>query len=166
MSAPGRLIALLLACACSSCAGDGTCLDEFGNPLAPEVLERARNATCLDEFGNPLAPEAIRLEPSLTSIQANIFTPVCTSCHTGAAAPLGLALDDGLAHRNLVDVDSDEVPGLLRVKPGMPDSSYLVWKIEGRSEIAGGRMPLNLAPLSAEEIAVIRSWIEAGAEDD
>jgi hypothetical protein len=166
MSAPGRLGAFLLACACSSCAGDGTCLDEFGNPLAPEVLAGARDATCLDEFGNPLTSQPAALEPNLSSIQANIFTPVCTGCHTGAAAPLGLALDDGLARRNLVDVESGEVPGLVRVKPGKPDSSYLVWKIEGRPEIVGGRMPLFLAPLSAEEIAAIRGWIRDGAEDD
>ncbi len=125
-----------------SCAGDGTGLDEFGNPIRANTLE---------------------LGPTLSSIQHHIFTPTCTQCHTGAAAPLGLALDSGLAQQNLVGVTSIEVPGLLLVNPGNPDSSYIVWKIEGRSGIQGGRMPLGMQPLSAEQIAAIRGWIADGA---
>lgn len=137
---------LSMVLACSSCAGDGTGLDEFGNPLTP---------------GGP-AP----LEATLTGIQANIFTPICTRCHTGAAAPLGLALDLGLARGNLLGVQSVEVPELQRVNPGSPEESYVIWKIEGRSSIVGGRMPLGLNPLTAEQIAAIRGWIEAGAPDN
>ncbi len=125
-----------------SCAGEGTGLDEFGNPIRANTLE---------------------LGPTLSSVQAFVFTPICTQCHTGAAAPLGLALDSGVARQNLVGITSVEVPGLLRVNPGNPDSSYIVWKIEGRSGIQGGRMPLGLQPLSAEQIAAIRGWIAAGA---
>ena len=125
-----------------SCAGEGTGLDEFGNPIRANTLE---------------------LGPTLSSIQAFVFTPICTQCHTGAAAPLGLALDSGVARQNLVGITSVEVPGLLRVNPGNPDSSYIVWKIEGRSGIQGGRMPLGLQPLSAEQIAAIRGWISDGA---
>lgn len=125
-----------------SCAGDGTGLDEFGNPIRAYTLE---------------------LGPTLSSIQHHIFTPICTQCHTGAAAPLGLALDSGLAQQNLVGVTSIEVPGLLLVNPANPDSSYIVWKIEGRSGVQGSRMPLGMQPLSAEQIAAIRGWIAGGA---
>jgi len=124
-----------------SCAGEGTGLDEFGNPLGS---------------GSPLGP-------TLEGIQANIFTPICTQCHTGAAAPLGLALDEGVAFQNLAGVASVEIPELKRVEPGDPERSYIIWKIEGRPEILGVRMPRGLAPLSGEQIAAIRGWIQAGA---
>ena len=52
---------------------------------------------------------------------------------------------------------------LLRVKPCDPDNSYLVWKVEGLKGIEGSQMPLFLPPLSAEQTAAIRAWIEAGA---
>lgn len=127
--------------AIGACAGEGTGLDEFGNPLGPQST----------------------LEPTLESIQANIFTPICTQCHTGASAPLGLPLDTGQSFSNLVGVPSVEIPALLRVAPGNPDSSYIIWKVEGRSGIVGGRMPLGLQRLSDEQIRAIWDWIAAGA---
>lgn len=63
----------------------------------------------------------------------------------------------------LVNVASNEVPALMRVLPNNPDDSYLVRKVEGGPDIVGGRMPLGRAPLSAEQIGMIRSWISAGA---
>jgi len=106
------------------------------------------------------------LQPTLNSIQANIFTPFCTQCHTGAVGPLGLALDEGVAYGNLVGVASVQIPALLHVNPGKPDSSYVMWKIEGRTGIVGQPMPPALPPLSAEQIQAVRSWIEAGAQDN
>ena len=125
----------------SGCAGDGTGLDPFGRPLG----------------------ELAELGPTLAGIQDNIFTPICTQCHTGAVGPLGLVLDEGVAWLNLVGVSSVERPEMLRVKPGDPESSYIVWKVEGRTQIQGGQMPLGLTPLSAEQIAAIRGWIASGA---
>ena len=106
------------------------------------------------------------LQPTLNSIQANIFTPFCTQCHTGAVGPLGLALDEGVAYGNLVGVASVQIPALLHVNPGKPDSSYVMWKIEGRPGIVGQPMPPALPPLSAEQIQAVRGWIEAGAQDN
>lgn len=136
------LLALALAWT-GACAGEGTGLDEFGNPLG--------------EGG------AGPLEPTLSSIQARILTPICTQCHAGAGAPLGLSLEEGLSYANLVNVPSAEVPALMRVEPGQPDASYLVHKLEGAPGIVGRRMPLGLPPLSQDEIAAVRSWIAAGA---
>ncbi len=133
--------AVVAASGVSGCAGDGTGLDPFGRPLG----------------------ELAELGPTLAGLQDNIFTPICTRCHTGAVAPLGLVLDEGVAWQNLVGVSSAERPEMLRVKPGDPESSYIVWKVEGRPEITGGQMPLGLTPLSAEQIAAIRGWIAAGA---
>lgn len=135
-------------------------------PLAAFVAACAGDGTGLDQFGNPLSPDTPDLGPTLDSIQQNVFTPICTQCHTGAAAPLGLALDEGASRGNLLSVTSMERSELLLVSPGDPEASYLVWKVEGRADITGGRMPLGLPRLSEDEISAIRGWIEQGAEDN
>lgn len=103
------------------------------------------------------------LEPTFASIQENVFTPICTACHVGAAAPQGLRLDEANSYGLLVDVPSAEVPATLRVKPGDPDASYLIQKLEGTAAV-GGRMPLNGTPLPQADIDVIRQWITEGAQ--
>lgn len=130
----------------AACAGSGTGLDEFGDPL--------------DSGGTEV------LEPTLASIQARVFTPICTQCHAGAAAPLGLSLETGRSFTQLIGVPSVEDPTRWRVRPGDPEASYLVAKIEGAPGIVGGRMPLGLPPLSAEQRSAIRRWIETGARPD
>jgi len=136
------LITILLGLTIA-CAGSGEGLDQFGNPLG--------------EGGGG------ELQPTFSSIQVNIFTPICTQCHAGASAPLSLSLQVGFSYDQLVGVPSVEVPELLRVDPGQPDNSYLVMKVEGAPGITGGRMPLGFSPLSAEQIATIRAWIADGA---
>lgn len=106
------------------------------------------------------------LEPTLASIQTNIFSPICArpACHSGAIAPEGLSLDSASeSFDNLVSVPSRQQPVLLLVDPGNPDDSYMVWKIEGRAAIDGGQMPLNQPPLFDDEIEAIRQWILDGA---
>ncbi|MDQ2070475.1 hypothetical protein [Natronospira bacteriovora] len=101
------------------------------------------------------------LEPTLASIQANIFTPICTACHIGSSAPEGLRLTQGQSHAHLVGVPSNQVD-LLRVEAGNPEDSYLIHKLEGRQAV-GARMPQGGPFLSQSEIAVIRQWIQDGA---
>lgn len=105
------------------------------------------------------------LEPTLASIQSNIFSSSCalSGCHAGSSASLGLDLSAGNARENLVDVPSSGVPEFLRVDPGNADESYLIMKLEGDNRIAGSRMPLGRSPLPSSEIAVIRTWIDEGA---
>lgn len=138
---PSRMATIAAVAAITGCAGNGEGLDENGRPV---------------EEG------PVPLEPQLSSIQENVFTPFCTTCHSGSAAPLGLRLDAGASYAMLVNAPSVEVPSLLRVSPGNPDTSYLIQKIEGTAAV-GARMPLNGPPLPAETIAVIRQWIAAGA---
>lgn len=106
------------------------------------------------------------LEPTLESIQTNIFNTSCalSGCHLGSNAPQGLDLSEGNAREHLVNVASGEVPDLLRVDPGNASDSYLILKLEGNERIVGGRMPLNASPLSSEEIGIVREWIDGGAE--
>jgi methionine-rich copper-binding protein CopC len=104
------------------------------------------------------------LTPDLTSIQANVFTPICTKCHIGAGAPQGLQLDAAHSYSLLVGVPSAEVPNLLRVKAGDPDNSYIIRKLEGGPGIVGVQMPADGPPyLPQATINVIRSWITNGA---
>lgn len=104
---------------------------------------------------------------SFASTIQPIFDQNCAlaGCHSSGTASAGLVLAAGSAFDNLVGVPSSQQPGLSRVAIGNPDSSYLVRKLEG-SGINGGRMPLNRAPLSAEQIASIRAWITEGAQNN
>ncbi|HVF16644.1 MAG TPA: hypothetical protein VNA21_07020 [Steroidobacteraceae bacterium] len=117
----------------------------------------------LDENGRPLDSGPLPLVPTFASIQQNVFTPSCTRCHAGAAAPAGLRLDEASSYAMLVNVASVEVPGLRRVRPGDPDLSYLIQKLEGRAAV-GARMPLNSPPLPQATIDVIKQWIRDGAQ--
>lgn len=137
-----NLWALCMSCALSACAGNGDGLDENGRPLEE------------DDSG--------ALQPTFQSIQSQVFTPVCTGCHAGAAAPLGLRLDEGASYALLVNASSVEVPALRRVQPGNPDASYLIQKLEGTAAV-GSRMPLNAPALPQATIDVIRQWIADGA---
>ena len=67
----------------------------------------------------------------------------------------------------LVGVASRQKPGAILVVPGDPDASYLIHKLEGRSDIVQLRMPRNGPPyLTPGQITVIRRWIENGAPND
>ena len=103
------------------------------------------------------------LQATFTSIQANVFTPICTACHVGANAPQGLVLDAASSYALLVGVASTEQPSILRVAPGNPAASYLIQKLEGTAAI-GGRMPLNGTSLIQSDINIIRQWITDGAQ--
>jgi methionine-rich copper-binding protein CopC len=143
-----RIVAAACAMAASwlaGCAGNGAGLDANGQPLVPG------------------APGNGPLTADFASIQAQVFTPICTTCHAGADAPHGLRLDAANSYSLLVGVASVEVPSLLRVKPGDPDSSYLIQKLEGIAAV-GARMPFGGPYLSSGTIAVIRQWITDGAQ--
>jgi methionine-rich copper-binding protein CopC len=128
----------------AACAGNGEGLDANGRPLGSG-----------DPGGGPLVA-------TFDSIQANVFTPICTTCHAGASAPEGLRLDAANSYDLLVGVPSNEVPSLERVAPGDPDHSYIVQKLEGHAAV-GGRMPLGGPYLDQPTIDVIRQWITDGA---
>jgi hypothetical protein len=139
--------ALVLAACLAGCAGNGKGLDQNGQPIGS-----GSGATS----SGPITAD-------FQSIQDNVFTPICSKCHIGASAPEGLQLDAAHSYNLLVGVPSAEVPSLMRVKPGDPDNSYMVQKIEGASGILGGQMPLGETPLPQATIDAIRQWITNGA---
>jgi hypothetical protein len=115
--------------------------------------------------------EVIVPEPTLSSIQENVFKPGCSqsSCH-GAREEGGLSLVSGNSFAELVNVpaedDEADNAGKLRVVPGDPDASFLIQKLEGPEAGEGDQMPDSGDPLPQEVIDVIRQWIEDGALDN
>lgn len=108
------------------------------------------------------------VQPTLSSIQQNVFTPSCalSGCHAPPAPQLGQDLSPGSSYTSLVNVSSVERPELYRITPGDPNGSYLYMKITEASGILGSRMPQGAAPLPPDAILAIRTWIEDGAPND
>lgn len=115
--------------------------------------------------GGVMQPPPPAIQPTFTSIQANVFSQSCalSGCHAGSAPQMGMNLSSGQAFSNIVNVASAEQPSFLRVKPGDATNSYLYMKITGDLRISGVQMPATGGPLSADKIAAIRDWINAGA---
>lgn len=141
VAALGAAAALIAGCG----GGSGAGLDANGRPLG--------------EGDDPSGP----MTASFSSIQSHVFTPICTACHAGAAAPRGLRLDANNSFAMLVGVSSGGVPALKRVAPGDADNSYLIHKLEGHQAV-GARMPLGGPYLDAQTIGLIRQWINNGAQ--
>jgi hypothetical protein len=110
--------------------------------------------------GGESAPTGV--QPTLASIQANIFTPTCAlaGCHTGSSAIVGLRLDPGFSAASLINVASSQNPMYVRVIPGNADASLLVQKL-GSAPPFGDRMPLNGNALPVVLIDAIRQWIDS-----
>lgn len=84
-----------------------------------------------------------------------------STCHIQPDEAQDLVLQTGKSYLWLIDVPSFEVR-MKRVAPGDPKASYLVHKLLGTHHEVGGdgeRMPFNLDPLTAEQIAEIVAWI-------
>ena len=143
--ARARFSLLLLCATVGACAGSGAGPRPAGN-------------------GRPLGSEGATgtLTATFQSIQDNVFTPICSVCHAGGGAPEGLRLDAVNSYAMIVGVPSREEPSLLRIKPGDPDSSYLIQKIEGHAAV-GAQMPFGGPPLSAATITTMRQWVTDGA---
>lgn len=96
-------------------------------------------------------------------------SPPCINCHPSQA---GMNLTTGNSYSNIVNVSATEVPALKRVRPFMPDSSYLVHKIQGTQASVGGtgaRMPFGCSGsgcLSNTTINIVRNWILQGAQNN
>jgi uncharacterized protein (TIGR03118 family) len=108
---------------------------------------------------------------TLTQLQQAVFTPSCSACHDGSqpangALPGAMNLRSGASFGSLVNVASREQPALMRVKPGEPENSYLIHKLEGTQGISGARMPFGGPFLDAATIDQVKSWIASGAPNN
>jgi len=98
------------------------------------------------------SPPSMMLTADFDSIQANIFTPICAGCHSGANPPANLSLDAAHSYNDLVNVPSTEEPTLDRVKPGDPTDSFLVIHMQKDGDGA-----------PASDIPFVVQWIMDGA---
>ncbi len=130
-------------------------------------------AGCDEELSSITGPTP-NLEPTLSSIQANIFNMsdssgrlACIQCHTDAGGrnPAGgLVLLEGRSYQQLVGRASTGKPSATRVIAGDAANSYMVQKLEGAAGIVGERMPRGNGPFLTEgQMLVIRKWINDGA---
>ena len=105
--------------------------------------------------------------PTLTQLKSSAFS-VCGGCHTGGGASLPASMDLTPAniYASIVNVASVEQPALKRVKPGDPDNSYVVQKLEGAATISGVRMPFGGPYLDQATIDQVRAWVSAGAQNN
>ncbi len=137
----------------------------------------AINAKATDADGNVgLAAATVTVgntavaQVTLTQLQTQIFTPICSGCHTGSGTSLpGVQnLTAGHTFANIVNVASIEQPSLLRIKPNDANNSYLVRKIMGAAGITGSRMPLGCGStsdpcLDQATIDMVVTWVNQGA---
>lgn len=91
-------------------------------------------------------------------------------CH-GSYAAGGLDLSPAVAYANLVDRLATTVPGISRLLPGQKDQSLLWLNLAAKTypeEVHAPLRPMPLDPvpaLSADELELMRAWIEAGAPE-
>jgi len=90
---------------------------------------------------------------SYVSQVAPLFASQCTDCHGAETKEAGLALDTYEA------VMKGSEYGTV-IEAGNPDGSLLI------EMIAAGEMPQDADALSPEQVAMIRSWIAAGAANN
>jgi methionine-rich copper-binding protein CopC len=144
--------ALAVITGLAGCAGNGDGLNSKGLPIGSSSSGGGGGTGSTGPF-----------TADFQSIQDNVFTPICSPCHSGASAPEGLMLDAAHSYNLLVGVPSTEVPTLDRVKPGDPVNSYIIIKLTNGAGIVGQQMPLGENPLPQATIDVIRQWITNGA---
>lgn len=161
LHAPGTrllvcLVVLFQLCGCGPGSGQG--LDEsgdlIGQPSGGDPGDSG-NGGSTGASGNP--------DAKLGWLQANVYGGVCSQCHTGAGAPLGVDWSSESSSCSNVGRTSGEIPTMLVVDSGNPDGSYVIWKLEGAGPngepIVGARMPLSNPPLTAEAMQNMRDWI-------
>ncbi len=97
----------------------------------------------------------------------------CTlsGCHNASVAPHFLDLRPGHAYDNLIGKPSQSVEGWERVRQGEKERSLLFINlaaaVDPETYTAPLRpMPSGLPPISSDELAALRKWIEAGADRD
>jgi hypothetical protein len=144
--------------------------------LVALVVSLALASVACDEQLSDVAGPTPNLEPTLSSIQREIFSTqdstgrlACIQCHTniGRAPASGLNLLEGQSYAALVGRRSIGKPAATLVVAGDPDNSYLIHKLEAAPGIVGERMPRNQGPfLTAGQISIIRRWIQLGAQND
>ena len=213
----------------SACAGDGTGLDQDGNPIGmggtvtisvsrlslPVGGSTVLVATVEDANGNVSVDSTVAWSSSNVSVVSvdvdgratgvgagsaqvaatatmgatgrvdaavvasadfdadvqPIFNQNCafSGCHAVPDIKEGLNLSDVVSYGLIVGVASRQLATMARIEPGSADLSYLVNKIQGTQQAAGGsgdQMPRGGGTLAPSDIEIIRAWAQAGAPNN
>lgn len=129
---------------------------------------------CLLSLGCDQEPPADDgVQPTLSSIQDDLFTPRCTqsSCHSVEFHAGELVLVEGMAFAELaqpVNHPTALADGIQQVVAGDPEASFLWIKLQaGLDPSFGTLMPQGSSTgLPPEDIDAVRTWIERGADND
>lgn len=95
----------------------------------------------------------------------------CVQCHVREAPQGGLVLEEGMSYGMMVGKKS-AATAMDRVKPGDPQNSYLLHKLNGtQAQVKGTGLGMPLVEgvyqsLPSKDIETVRKWIEAGAPDN
>ena len=96
------------------------------------------------------------------NIQETLFVPGCgndAACH-GSAAAGSLNLTDPDVESRVFGVTSS-CNGIPLATAGDADGSFFFQKVVEVEPTCGVRMPISVTPLTDDEVACIRAWIEA-----
>lgn len=95
-------------------------------------------------------------------LQSNLMTPTCaiSGCHSDKDRAGDLNLRSGLAYANLVNINSTNYPGKVRVVPGDKNNSILYQQLDTK------RMPRSGVLLDQTIIDQVGKWIDQGAIDN
>jgi Bacterial Ig domain len=103
-------------------------------------------------------------DPSFVAEVSTALAKVCASCHSGG----GGGPPPQMSYAALVNVPATfSCTSEVRVKPGDPDHSVLYQRMIGST--CGERMPpadQAYYDRATDELALVRTWIEAGAPDN
>ncbi|MCB9700072.1 MAG: hypothetical protein H6738_25010 [Alphaproteobacteria bacterium] len=102
--------------------------------------------------------------PTFQAVYDDVLKPSCAvaGCHS-AGSGNGMELTDSGAYAALVNAPSGVAAGEVLVIPNDADGSYLIKKLEGAAGILGTEMPPPFGGQDADDIQMIRDWIDAGA---
>lgn len=143
------------------------------------VLIAAAAASCASSGGDE---SGVGGPPTARSVHEQLVRGSCglsSSCHdaNGHKARLDLSTVESMC-ASLKGAPSCEKPSMKRVVPGRPSDSYLLRKVKcagidctpdvGEADpacadaLSNGRMPLNGAPLAANDVQTLEAWIAGG----
>jgi mono/diheme cytochrome c family protein len=98
---------------------------------------------------------------SAKAVPANVLEVIkkhCAGCHWGKSPSNGLNLEPGRIQA-AIDAPSKELPAMKIIDTADPEASYLLKKVQGASDIKGGRMPRFRKKLPAADIEILQAWL-------
>lgn len=137
------------------------CLFACSSTTSP--AERTTDAAAPEDAGPPSfgSFDAADERSPLEKVKGEI-DQVCSQggCHGGGAG--GMGLHTNAEFDAMIDVPSEEMPAMLRVRPGDPEHSYVYLKVACEGGIVDACMPLT-SRFDPRVKQMFHDWIEAGA---